>query len=375
MTYKDLFYFTGQCLSLDEHPAFRETIIEQFTDARNIQNSSFKIQNFLQLCSDHLVIPVIYLKFKKHGILEFLPEDLVETLQTIYELNRERNEQILRQIDNITTLLNKENIQPVFLKGTANLLDGLYNDVGERMAHDIDFLVREEEYLRTAELLLKNGYQTEPNTQLDNRERMHYPILSKPGEVAPVEVHRMPVSKYYSAQFNAEMIFSRKKAIPGKPGLYVPSDPHKLIHAFIHGQLIDKGYAYKQSSFREIYDLYLLSKRTNVSQLASLNKYRNKTIAWLVFCQRVVHLPGRFYSPETKGAKLFCLKFNFSLKFVGTYNAYVRIKKILHLIGPGYLGGVFKALSDREERRYLLKRISNPQWYRAHWTHYKEYIS
>ncbi|HAQ21344.1 MAG TPA: hypothetical protein DCR40_19255 [Prolixibacteraceae bacterium] len=56
-------------------------------------------------------------------------------------------------MDDITAILNKENIQPVFLKGTANLLDGLYSDVGERMIGDIDFLVKEEDYLKAAELL------------------------------------------------------------------------------------------------------------------------------------------------------------------------------------------------------------------------------
>ena len=56
-----------------------------------------------------------------------------QALKEIYDLNRESNQQILRQIDDITAILNKENIQPVFLKGTANLLDGLYSDLGERM--------------------------------------------------------------------------------------------------------------------------------------------------------------------------------------------------------------------------------------------------
>jgi len=119
----------------------------------NIQHSTFNIQNFIQLCSDHLIIPAIYLKLKAHDILNDLPEDFIQAFKEIYDLNRERNEQILKQIDDITAILNKENIQPVFLKGTANLLDGLYSDVGERMIGDIDFLVKEEDYLKAAELL------------------------------------------------------------------------------------------------------------------------------------------------------------------------------------------------------------------------------
>ena len=115
MKYKQLFYFTGHCLALDEHPEFREKVIERF------QVEGADLENFVQLCSDHLIIPAIYLKFKTHGLLEFLPEELTQEFQKIYDLNRERNQQILKQIDDITTVLNKENIQPVPLS-TANLL-------------------------------------------------------------------------------------------------------------------------------------------------------------------------------------------------------------------------------------------------------------
>ena len=69
---------------------------------------------------------------------------MVQAFTKIYGLNRERNIQILQRIDDITAELNKKNIQPVFLKGTANLLDGLYSDLGERMIGDIDFLVKEQ---------------------------------------------------------------------------------------------------------------------------------------------------------------------------------------------------------------------------------------
>lgn len=396
MTTKDLFYFTGQCLSLDEHPEFREQIIEQFADAtcnpsvpereavegnlkpdtNNIQNSSFKIQNFVQLCSDHLVIPVIYLKFKKHGILEHLPEELVETLQTIYELNRERNEQILRQIDDLTAVLNKENIQPVFLKGTANLLDGLYSDPVERMIGDIDFLVSEDDFLKTGAVLESNGYRHgEKISYVDFTSRKHYPGLEKKGEPADVEIHRIAISDRYSAAISPEEIIRDRKPVAGKNGIFVPSDAHKLTHTFAHDQLEDSGHAFKLSGFRGIYDLYLLSKRMSGPLLNEQIRYRKQAVAWLVFSQRVLGLPGRFYSPEPPSAKRYCLKYDFSLSFPKTYNAYTLLKKLIHLIGYRYLGGFVKAIFLKKERQYLIRRLSNPIWYREHWEHYKSYFS
>lgn len=369
MTYKELFYFTGHCLSLDEHPAFRETIVQK------IQAEDINWESFVQLCSDHLVIPVIYLKFKAHNLLNILPKELTKVMTEIYELNRERNAKILLQIDHITAALHTEQIIPVFLKGTANLLDGLYRDLGERMMGDIDFLVTEENYLRTASIMKGIGYTHYPSCYVDNRSPMHYPCLYKMGEIAPVEIHRMPVSIRHSRQFNSQMVFKNKKAVIEKKGLFVPYDQHKLIHTFIHSQLADRCHAYKQSSFRELYDLYLLSKRMNVSTMAGQCGYKNKAISWLVFSQRVLGLPGRLYPIETNGAKWFCWKYDCSLSFVKTYKLYVSIKKILHLIGQGYISGVVKAFTDKEERLYLFKRIKNPKWYRAHWVHYKEYIN
>jgi len=128
-------YFIGQCLSLDEHPTFRETIIAQFSDPGYDWNS------FIWTCSNHLVLPVIYLKFLKYDLLGYLPEVLAQHLKEIHSLNRTRNEQIILQVKEMNATLNAAGISPIYLKGTGNLIDGFYEDIGERIIGDIDFLV------------------------------------------------------------------------------------------------------------------------------------------------------------------------------------------------------------------------------------------
>ena len=103
-------YFIGQCLSLDEHPTFRETIIAQFSDPGYDWNS------FIWTCSNHLVLPVIYLKLKKHDLLGYLPEVLAQHLEEIYSLNRKRNEKILEQMKEINATLNTAGISLIYLK-------------------------------------------------------------------------------------------------------------------------------------------------------------------------------------------------------------------------------------------------------------------
>ena len=49
-------------------------------------------------------------------------------MEYITNLNRERNEKIIRQARELNTLLLANNIRPIFLKGTGNLLAGIYED-------------------------------------------------------------------------------------------------------------------------------------------------------------------------------------------------------------------------------------------------------
>ena len=67
-------------------------------------------------------------------------------MEHITNINRERNDQIITQAKDLNTLLLANNITPIFLKGTGNLLAGLYEDIAERMVGDIDFIFSKEDY-------------------------------------------------------------------------------------------------------------------------------------------------------------------------------------------------------------------------------------
>lgn len=368
MTYKEIYYFIGQCLSLDEHPAFRRTIIKR------IKAEEINWEEFVQVCSDHLVIPALYLKLKKHDLLPLLPPELTQILGLIYEVNRTRNEKILLQVDHLTATLHPHKIYPVFLKGTANLLDGLYSDLGERMIHDIDFLVEEEDYLKTAVILERAGYCHDGSSYIDYQSLKHYPCLYKSDEPVVIEIHRLPVPQKYTDQFNSHSVFRDKKAVHGKPGVYVPSEKHKLIHTFIHSQLSDLGHAYQQSTFRGFNDLYLLSKRVPVYALPNLTRYKRKAIAWLVFGQRVLGLPGLFYPFETRGAQWYCLKYDLALTYARIYNVNMFIKKLMYLLFVRYAGGLLMAVFEESQRLSVYRRLRSRQWYGAHLASYRDYF-
>jgi hypothetical protein len=369
MTNLELFYFTGKCLTLDEHPGFREEIMDKITA------DCIDWEMLVALCSSHLILPVIYLKFKSHDIIEFLPQELSEYLKEIYELNLERNNQILKQLQEVNEILNKGNIYPVYLKGAGHLLDGLYSDIGERMMGDIDFLVPEKDYLLSAKLLENEGYSMQEPCYMDIETMKHYPCLLKNGAATHIEIHRLPVAEAYKSWFNPEIINQEKKEVSSPPGCFVLSDKHNIIHNFIHSQLGHKGHTYGIVSFRDLYDLYLLSKRSEIKQTIPEIKTKQKAIAYFVFAGKALGLNDRLYPNNNLSSWLFIKKHDLNLSSKAFYYFYRTIKYITNRIIIGFTSQILKSFYSRKMRQSVISRISNRQWRRAHLRSYRSFFS
>jgi hypothetical protein len=69
MTNTELFYFLGKCLSLGKNEGNKQEVI------RIIRQEKVDWERFVALASGHLVLPSVYLRFKRQGILPYLPDD------------------------------------------------------------------------------------------------------------------------------------------------------------------------------------------------------------------------------------------------------------------------------------------------------------
>ena len=117
----------------------------------------------VKVSTAHYVFPALYCNFKRADFLKYLPVDLIDYMKHITNLNRDRNKQIIIQAQDLNILLLNNSITPVFLKGTGNLLEGLYEDIGERMVGDIDFLFSQKDYFKTIDVLKSDNY-SKPRT-------------------------------------------------------------------------------------------------------------------------------------------------------------------------------------------------------------------
>jgi len=180
MNYKETLYFIATCLTISLEDKNRNAI------EKRLQADTIDWDAVVKVSTAHYVFPALYCNLKRVNFLQYLPQDLVSYMEHITSLNRERNQQIITQGKELNTLLLTNNITPIFLKGTANLLVGLYEDVAERMVGDIDFIFSKEDYSKAIVVLKNNGYFESVKTDYRMPVFIHYPKLKKNNNIAAI---------------------------------------------------------------------------------------------------------------------------------------------------------------------------------------------
>jgi len=254
MTYKETLFFIGKCLTIT-HEEHNRNEVEQ-----ELKEGAIDWEAVVKVSTAQYVFPALYCNLKRADFLHYLPEELVNYMIHITNLNRDRNKQIIAQAKEINELLLANNITPIFLKGTGFLLQDFYEDIAERMVGDIDFLVSEAEFEKTIHVLKKDGYSSkkEIDTTFLNR---HYAKIIKNKRIASVEIHYRMVSNPFDKYFNYSFIKnSIKKTTEQNPVL---SDKNQFIMTCFNKQMNDKGQWYKTVSLRNSYDLFLLAQKVN----------------------------------------------------------------------------------------------------------------
>jgi len=248
MTYKDTLFFIGKCLTITHEEANKADI------EKLLQTNTVNWDAVVQVSTAHYVFPALYLNLQRAGFLHYLPEDLVSYMAHITEVNRERNTQIIAQAKEINTLLRNNDITPIFLKGTGNLVEGLYPDIAERMVGDIDFIVEQPLFLKAAAILEYHGYISKNNINIGMH--WHYPGLVHPDKIASVEVHQKILKDDYQQTIGISL-FSEVKHLEGE--LTVLSIQNKLLATTLPKIINDNLYHKKAITLRNAYDVYLLS--------------------------------------------------------------------------------------------------------------------
>lgn len=353
MNYKQTLYFIATCLTISLIKKNRLLI------KNKLISDNINWDLVVKVSSTHLVLPALYSNLKRAHFLKYLPKDLVNYMLYISNLNLERNMQIITQANELNKLLISKNIIPIFLKGTANLLVELYDDLNERMVGDIDFIVSKNDYHKAIKVLTDNGYYCQ-NKETIHKPFRHYNRLIKKDNIAAVEVHKELLLDGCTTKFNFDFIKKDSLIIND---FTVMSYNNIINLSILSNQINDSAYYYKNISLRNAYDVLTLSKKINTKDaISKLPNHSDQLNFFLAVCYELFN-------------NAYCIKYKNSKK---TANNLITFKKkianinksrrkdrqiLIYLIIKSKLNFIYKAILNKDYRDWLFIRLNTKKWY------------
>ena len=315
---------------------------------------------FVKISTSQLVLPALYCNYKRNNLLNFFPDDLVVYMKEITSLNRDRNLQIIEQINELNNLLKQNGVNPIFIKAAGYLIQGLYDDSAERMVGDIDFLVSKNEYDLAAKILSEHNYKSVSDLGYDFPNFKHHPRICNDDHIAAVEIHKEIVVEKYALEFNYETI---KNNIIQKDGFSVLSiDDQKALSIFSN-QINDYGYDYKSMGLKNAYDFLLLNSKEPDTEFAlRFNKLQTPIYCFIAAVDYLFGDLGLTFDNNKKVQK-YLNGFKSLLHSPRKRKIYSRIIGI-KLFTVKRLKVISKSFVNKEYRIWLFRRISDKRWQR-----------
>lgn len=106
----------------------------------------------------HRVAPMLYDRFKKIGILDKLPTEVMQKLRRGYLSNAEMNIRRYHELTKVFKAFQDADISVIVLKGVV-LAELIYRNIALRPMSDVDLTVKTEDTRRMDRLLIQLGYK------------------------------------------------------------------------------------------------------------------------------------------------------------------------------------------------------------------------
>ena len=227
-----------------------------------IEINDINFDNLIKLASRHLMLPALFFNINKKNLSCLFPKDFIEYIKEIYSINKARNTVLLKEANELSELLYENNINHIFLKGTALLLSNVFEDIGERMIGDIDFIIQHKDEQKVEKVLGKNNDDRSQTINLFNvfkpvhLERRLYKTIA-------IEPHLELLEPKNRWVFNSKELVNdfknKTKAIK------TPSKSFLFDHCIYAIQIKDKGFINSYHSHRSVYDIYKLDCKKSLT--------------------------------------------------------------------------------------------------------------
>ena len=299
---------------------------------KNIEINEAECERLVKLASSYLVLPALYIKLKEKNLLNSIDEKLKNYLIYIYDINKNRNQNLIEEIKELSKFYIENKINHVFLKGAAYLASRRYKNIGERMIGDIDVLVAKSDYNKCIEISKKIGYNTKDLFIFDSK---HYPRMTNPKKIFALEIHNRLLNKK-NLLINPEDVLKSKTT--SVLNINIPSTKYMILHTIYNQQINDKGNLMGIFNFRSHYDI--TSYETEINIL--LKDIRNKYLINYVLILNHLGITNINLKKSIQN-KMYLFRFKIKMKYklyrilddfisIQIYNNRIRIRNIPRLL-------------------------------------------
>jgi hypothetical protein len=204
-----------------------------FRGERISNASSFSEDEVLKYSAQNGVAALLYKRLREADDGS-MPDKLLQRLKNEYLKTLVQNTNLLNKAVKINSLLEKNGVPVVFLKGII-VAPFCYKDTALRPMSDIDLLIPEQDVQKAYDLLLSEGAVKADPVEKDHPSNHHLPMIVF--KSAPVEVHRFLTSKDSDYFIPPDDIFKNrilwsdgKFALPGPS--YVDIFIYMIVHVY-----------------------------------------------------------------------------------------------------------------------------------------------
>ncbi len=223
-------------------------VFNQALDMKDLPANDTEWQSMLQLSGTQLITPFLRWALQENALLQTLPTDVLDYLESFYSLNLDDNHRYEDQLAELIQTLNRIGVRPLLLKGAATLVSGLYPTPGERYIGDIDILIPPDKLAEILVVLGEIGYAPKTTDQppitaedfLKQRRNHHYPAVRSLAWPIWIDLHIHPVNLAVAECLTAEEMVQDATLFSWRGGeCLLPSPTHFVMHNIIHSYFVN----------------------------------------------------------------------------------------------------------------------------------------
>jgi hypothetical protein len=221
----------------------------------------FSWQVLVDFAGAHGMLAALVFELKQRSLLLPLPRAIhganidghvSSRLEAAYAQHLARRNELREQLSEVLAALNLRKIVPLLIKGARYLTDGCAQWCEARGMRDLDILVRREDADSAIEALRAIGYACGNDPSPADH---HLPEMRKPGRHFPVELHTQALSFAGRKLLATEHVWavSDTGRLAGHAFRVLP-DEWQLLHALLHHQVSDRGYARHILAIKDLWE-------------------------------------------------------------------------------------------------------------------------